>query len=523
MAWIVLGEEKGKIKLISKKPKDGERSGLLPKGSYLTVESEHSNSKFILRVDDSYQYEPYKPSPMIVDMDLSGLYEDIKCQNIIYAYRIKDISDRRDGKIDFIQPQSLARRATQEEIDLAMGNLKKGPRVFCATVHAGQNQLLVDDKLNFITVSLPEDMFFHQIVICGATGSGKTVAMKYLAQYFVEQLEGSVLAVNVKDIDFLLMDKPTQTKNENIINEWRILNEKPHGISNTTIYYPANTNIGCYSGITSEICNKISLNVHEIDAESLSGLLGNITDVAAQNLPDIFRYWQEREMSPNDRFNEFVDYFIRAEEEQRRFQTLNIRGDISTIQLHSGTYQNILRNLNIAVEFFDNPDAESLYEDDILQRGKLSVINVDGPKGVVFGSILLRHLLKKIVEAKDQRKSDVPILIIIDEVHQFYNTEASREALGYLDTICRTGRSKEIGVIFSSQNPSDIPKGLTNVVNTKIFFKSTELTNIKYYKISNEEMESLKKGFAIANIHELSQLKILKFPLSFAGVIDKEV
>jgi len=31
-------------------------------------------------------------------------------------------------------------------------------------------------------------------------------------------------------------------------------------------------------------------------------------------------------------------------------------------------------------------------------------------------------------------------------------------------------------------------------------------------------MEGLKKGFAVANIHELSQLKILKFPLAFSGV-----
>ena len=35
-----------------------------------------------------------------------------------------------------------------------------------------------------------------------ATGSGKTVSMKYLAQYFADN-GGAVLAINVKDIDFL--------------------------------------------------------------------------------------------------------------------------------------------------------------------------------------------------------------------------------------------------------------------------------------------------------------------------------
>src|SRR5512137_2114939 len=102
MAWIVLGEENGKIKLVSKSHSENEKPGLLPRGSYLTIENKETRSKFILRVDDSNQTEPYRPSPLIVDMDLEGLYGDTKCQNIIYAYRIKDIVNRDDGKIDFI-------------------------------------------------------------------------------------------------------------------------------------------------------------------------------------------------------------------------------------------------------------------------------------------------------------------------------------------------------------------------------------------------------------------------------------
>jgi len=90
-SWIVLGEKKGKITLVS----TSRTTGLLPKGSYLTIV--RGETKFILRVDDSRQQEPYAPSPMIVDMDLSPLKQDQKCQNIISAYRVKDISNRNDG------------------------------------------------------------------------------------------------------------------------------------------------------------------------------------------------------------------------------------------------------------------------------------------------------------------------------------------------------------------------------------------------------------------------------------------
>ena len=155
-----------------------------------------------------------------------------KCQNIITAYRVKDISNRTDGLIDFIRPQLLARRSNQEEIDLAFGDIKEGPSVFLATVHSGQNQLLSDDEGTLMTTRLPNDMFFHQMLICGKTGSGKTVATKYLAQYFVEELEGAVLAINVKDVDFLKMDKHSDVKNPQVLKEWGMLNQTAHRIEN---------------------------------------------------------------------------------------------------------------------------------------------------------------------------------------------------------------------------------------------------------------------------------------------------
>jgi hypothetical protein len=266
MPWIVVGEDKGKIKLVSKNNVDG----LLPKGSYLTIES--GKTKFILRVDDSRQEFPYSPTAMIVDMDLSPLEQDQKCQNIIYAYRVKDLSNRNDGLIDFIKPQLIARRANQDEINQAMGYDENGPKVFIATIYASQNHILKDDNGKLINATLPESMFYHQMLICGKTGSGKTVSTKYLAQYFVEKLEGAVLAINVKDVDFLRMDKPSQTTNEDTLNEWDSIGEKPHGINNFTIYYPANTSIKTDQGVNEKNCIPITLNVQEIEPESLSAL-----------------------------------------------------------------------------------------------------------------------------------------------------------------------------------------------------------------------------------------------------------
>ena len=516
--WIVLGEEKGRIKLVS----TSKTQYILPKGSFLTVESD--GNKHILRVADSQQDEPYSPSPMLADMDLSSLKQDQKCQNILYAYRIGDVNETTD--IDFIRPQSLARRSTQEEIDTVLGFKAEGPPVFLATLYAGKNQLLRDDQKNPIKVSLPTEMFYHQILICGKVGSGKTVASKYLAQYFVEELKGygAVLAINVKDVDLLTMDNPSVTSNDGLLNEWKGLGESPHGIENFTVYYPANSTIDPGQGVNLDICRRITIDVQQLEPEALSGLLIGITDVGAQHLPNIFRMWQERRRRNGGEFTfrDFVQYFARGADDNYCYQTLNSRGDQLPVTLPWGTYQSVLRNLDFAMEFFDNEDAQAIGADDILVRGKMSVINVAGSKGIQFGSIILRHLLKGIVEQKSTGRSDVPILIIIDEVHQFYDTSSSREALGELDTICRTGRSKEIGVIFSSQNPSDVPKGLSNVINTKIFFKSDRSLARDYgIAVTPEEMRSLGKGYAIADIHGLPQVRVLKFPLAIAGVFEK--
>ena len=518
MKWIVWKEENGKIKLISKQG----TKGMLPKGSYLTIEDE--GAKFILRVDDSKQTEPFEPSPLIADMDLSGLNADRQCKNIVLAYRVKTICNDDDGLIRYIRPLSEARRSTQEEVDQAMSSEEDGPGVFVATIYSNENQILRDECGQYITAKIPEEFYFYQSMICGKTGSGKTVAMKYLAQYFIEQMGGAVLAINVKGDDFLRLDKASEPgKNKDKIEkEWSYLKEKPHGISKFTIYYPATNNKPrLYSTIDADM-QPITLKVNEIEPEALTGVLSNITDKAASFLPGIFRQWLNDNDGKRDlRLTSFITYISDCIE-QKEFPICNEAGDISTVRIHSATSQSIVSCLEAASSFFDRSDAVSLNADDILVKGKMSVIDV--ADNTRFGSVVLRDILKKLVQEKDRSgpHANVKLLIIIDEVHQFYDSTASRASLSYLDAICRTGRSKEIGVFFASQNPGDMPAGISNVVNSKFFFK-TDIQSAKEYgvKVSSEELEGLKSGYAVVSIHNMPQLRIIKFPLSMSGVINK--
>ena len=512
MTWIVTREENGKYKLTSA---EGTH-GMIPKGSYLTIDDKEQGCKFILRVDDSHQYSMFEPSPFIIDCGLSGFEEDRVCKNIVTAYRVKTIQEEEDALIKPIRPMSKAEISTVEEIKQAMGikTDSRGPELFAATVFANENSILRDRNKRLVHVPLPEDLFYYQTMICGRTGGGKTVAMKYFAQYFVEKMNGAVLAINVKADDLLRMDIPSTVPNESVRQEWAELGEKEHGITNFSVYTPTDPSDIAYDHLSFRP-EKICLNTRKINPDALIGAMNGITDLAANSLPGIFRKWQLDNITKSDlKMTQFITY-LNQHSDDYIFDTMNENKDVFQTKLHPGTFNSILSRLTEVSNYFDVKDAICLDEEHILKPGKMSVIDVT--KNVKFGALVLRDLLRLIVKAKSDRPS-TPLLIIIDEVHEFYNTNASKDALGDLDTICRTGRHMKIGIVFASQNSTDMPSGLNSVVNTKFSFKSdSQFIKDLGIKIATEELECLDIGYALASIFKMPQLKVVKFPLSYGG------
>lgn len=536
--WIVNKPDKDqRIKLVSK-TSERDYAGALPKGSYLTIIDKVGKPQYILAVEDSFEEYPYAPSPFITDLNIDGIDADLKGQNIILAKVVKNLTESENGIIKRPQPRAMARRSNQDEIDLAMAikENETGPEIFLATIFDNENQVLCDDDGKPITTRIKDDFIFYQTMVVGKTGSGKTVATKYLAQYFVEKENpGCVLAINVKDIDFLKMYEASNDINDEICEEWKAIGNEAHRIANFQIFYPSNVPMDISKGINPEYCTGITLNVEDIEPESMTGLLQTITDNAAQNLPDIFRYWRDHQIERRNNgkvsdvlFADFLSWFgdIHKTEEKGAkdlYDVKSIRGLVDTVKLASGTAENILRNLRAVSDYFDNENGRRITIEEIMRPDMMSVIDIQDERSKTFGAILLRHLLSLIVKHNSGSSDIVPTMIIIDEVHQFYNTKAAEAALGDLDTICRQGRSQKIGVVFSSQNPNDLPSGLTSVINTKLFFKS-DITTLKAHGISvtDSEMQNMSAGYAVVNIHGMSQLKMVKFPLSYSGVVKKE-
>ncbi|WP_110642926.1 ATP-binding protein [Thermoplasma sp. Kam2015] len=514
---VTLGEEDGKIKLISK---ESDNDGILPYGSFITVED--GNRKFILRVEDSIQINSFSISPMLADMDIKPLLQDQKVRNLVLAVRIKEIPPRDDGLNSYIKPMLFARRSNQEEIDYIMTN-QTGIPVFLSSMYAYDSQVLKDENKRPILVNIPEKFFFYQTLITGATGSGKTAAMKYLSQYFVEKLDtlngpGAVLAINVKEDDFLYMDKSSKTNKEEILKEWEALGESSHGIDSFRIYYPGN-NIPLSKNMDKNKAKSITIKTKNLDPENLSGIIQNLPAKGAEQIIDIFRYWQANVMGKRGegyKMSDFIRY-LDDPAKNRIYKVLTANGDIYEYTLHAATLNSLKNAFVTASQFFDVENADELKASDILERRKMSVIDLSQKNAIGFGAILLRDILNKIYEEKSNGNSNVPILVIIDEVHEFYGNSKTYEALKTLDAIARKGRSLGIGVIFASQNLEDIPSGISKVVNSKIFFKG--YSEREKRKIINDD--ALGPGYAISRIYGLSFVKMIKFPLPFGGLYEK--
>jgi len=525
--WIVSGTKKGLIRLVSSKDIDG----MLPVGSCLTV-TDNKNVKHILLVERSYQTSLFEPSPLVVDSGLPLMTQDQECKNIVWAREIKQYPLRSDGMFSFVKPNETARRTSQEEIDEVftspISSSKEGYPAFLATSFANSNSPLRDDSGRLIYVRIPFDSLYLQTMICGQTGSGKTVAMKYLIERFLEHEKGAVLAINVKSIDLLTMDQPTTFEDkkrlrEPTYEEWKTLGLNKNEMGEFSIYVPFSKQRH-KEGITHERIRSITLRTRDLEPNSLLSVLQNITDRAAEALPNIFRYWKEALPEQTSNFRNFISWFrSRATENQYYFPTISQTGEESGTPLHPSTYAAILRSLESAIDFFDSQEGECLAirEDHIMVPGKLSVIDLSNRDTIIFGAVLLSHLLSKIYESKAVKGQyrDLPILIVIDEVHHFYGSGASVKALEQLNAIARMGRSEKIGVIFASKNPEDLPDRLTSIVNTRIFFRSLENVGRRFnVKSESFDLSSLNDGYAAITSVALPQVRLVKFPMPLMGV-----
>ena len=143
--------------------------------------------------------------------------------------------------------------------------------------------------------------------------------------------------------------------------------------------------------------------------------------------------------------------------------------------------QGRLSRLNRLKVFFDETkeSVRPLNYPDLIVPGRLSVIDLSDSGFSELNNLAIADVLRGIQDAQDaacekaeqQKKSPTPVLIVVEEAHEFLSEERiSRTPVLFeqVARICKRGRKRWLGLCFVTQLPSHLPKQVLGLCNSFI-------------------------------------------------------
>jgi hypothetical protein len=121
-------------------------------------------------------------------------------------------------------------------------------------------------------------------------------------------------------------------------------------------------------------------------------------------------------------------------------------------------------------------ELESFLKKDDLRVFRISLKNVSFSHNVreVLANAIGRHLLTM---AREGRFQEQPIILFLDEAHQFLNKtlgdENNRYSLDAFELIAKEGRKFSLNICISTQRPRDIPEGVLSQMGALIVHRLT--------------------------------------------------
>lgn len=293
-------------------------------------------------------------------------------------------------------------------------------------------------------------------LIAGATGTGKTITMKVMAESFSD-MGVPVFMVDVKgDVSGICQEGADSESMQKRITRF--------GIENWS-YTPYPTR---FWDIFGEQGHPIRVTVSDMGPVLLGRLLG-LTDVQTGVLNIAFRIADEQGLLLLDMKD--LRSMLQFVGDNRSEFTLEY-GNISTASI--GAIQRALLRLedeggNI---FFGEPalDIRDWMRTDCDGRGYINLLNsvrlIQSP--TLYGTFLLwmlSELFEKLPEVGDMDKPRM--VFFFDEAHLLFS-DAPKALVQKLVQVVKLIRSKGVGVYFVTQNPSDIPDDVLAQLSNRV-------------------------------------------------------
>jgi len=317
------------------------------------------------------------------------------------------------------------------------------------------NPLLVAKSSSGLTELLPSMANRHGL-IAGATGTGKTVTLRVLAEGF-SRMGVPVFMADVKG-DLAGLSQPG-TKSEKLVERLATL-----GIEDWTPQaYPV-----VLWDVLGEQGHPMRTTVSEIGPILLARLL-NLNDTQTGVLNIVFKAADDAGLLLLD-LKDLQAMLVHVGENAQKF-TLEY-GNVSAASI--GAIQRALLALkdNGGEQFFGEP---ALTIDDLLQtdqagRGVINILSAEKLllSPLVYSTLLLwllSELFEKLPEEGDLAKPK--LVFFFDEAHLLFN-EAPKALLERIEQVVRLIRSKGVGVFFVSQSPLDIADNVLTQLGNRV-------------------------------------------------------
>ncbi|MBP3920004.1 MAG: DUF853 family protein [Bacilli bacterium] len=318
------------------------------------------------------------------------------------------------------------------------------------------DKILIGKNNEYDAYLLPKMANRHGI-ISGASGSGKTVTVKVLAEGF-SSASVPVFLVDVKG-DLAGMAK-VGTSNENIDKRVKELNIENFDFRNfNTIYWDVYGKKG----------HPIRTTVSKLGYSLLSKMLG-LSDVQEGVLAIIFKIAEDENLELVDLSD--LRSMITYVGEKRSEYSLNY-GNI-TAQSLGGIGRCLLElESQHGEHFFGKPDFDIndfIKYDEISGNGVINILDAttlfsEPTLYATFMLWLLNSFYHTLPEVGDLEKPK--IVFFFDEAHLMFS-EMPNHMIKQIVQIVKLIRSKGVGLYFISQSPSDIPDEILSQLGNKI-------------------------------------------------------
>lgn len=292
-------------------------------------------------------------------------------------------------------------------------------------------------------------------IIAGATGTGKTVTLKVLA----EQLSDAGIPVFLSDIKGDLVSLAQANTNE--VNQERL--EATHYANYEPQAYPVEL-----WDVLGEKGTPIRMTISEMGPVLLTRLLGlNETQESILNV--VFSVADEQGLLLIDLMDlrAMLNYVAEHAEELSKYY-----GNIPARSVGA-----ILRSLVVLEQqggklFFGEPSLEiiDLMRTDAQGRGVINVLDATQlfNQPTLYSTVLLTllaELYEMLPEVGDVAQPK--LVFFFDEAHVLFK-DAPKVLLEKIELIVRLIRSKGVGVFFVTQNPTDIPDSVASQLGNRI-------------------------------------------------------